>query len=83
MTEASRDADEQPREHHRPQVDDQTHDDHQPQRGDQARAEDVMRSIAAGADPAEQAFQLSNEFTDRWTTSFSARVKRLLTRRKN
>lgn len=42
-----------------------------------------MRSIAAGADPAEQAFQLSNEFTDRWTTSFSARVKRLLTRRKN
>ena len=46
----------------------------------QARAEEAMRAISGGADPAEQAFRLSNEFTDRWTAIMSARVRDLFRR---
>lgn len=44
------------------------------------RAEDAVRAIADGANPGAEAFALSNEFTDEWTTRLAARVRRLFGR---
>lgn len=46
------------------------------------RPEETIQAMADGADPAEQAFALSNEFTDRWSAGISERLKRLARRPK-
>ena len=45
------------------------------------RAEEAVRAIAEGAQPGAEAFKLSNEFTDEWTTRLAARLRRLFRRR--
>ena len=44
------------------------------------RAAAVIRAIAEGADPGEEAFRLSNSFTDSWTARAGAAVRRLFRR---
>lgn len=44
------------------------------------RAEDLMKSVAGGADLSDEAFKMSNEFTDEWTSRIVAGLKRLFRR---
>ena len=46
----------------------------------QEKAEAAVRAIAAGANPALEAFTLANEFTDGLTASIGGRIKRWLRR---
>ena len=44
------------------------------------RAEDLVKSVSEGADLSDEAFKMSNEFTDEWTSRIVASLKRLFRR---
>jgi len=46
-----------------------------------ARAEEAIRAVSAGANPAEEAFALSNQYTDEWVDRAKARIRGLFRRR--
>jgi hypothetical protein len=44
------------------------------------RAEATIRAVSAGANPAEEAFKLSNQYTDEWVGRTAAKLRRLFRR---
>ncbi|MGZ0710942.1 hypothetical protein ACWPKO_21715 (plasmid) [Coraliomargarita sp. W4R53] len=44
------------------------------------RADDVIKAVSDGANVGDETFKLSNEFTDEWTRSMVAKLKRIFRR---